>query len=155
MLEQENEESDGENSHQLSPSEGSIDADNCLSSEHVESRGVSREGSATEAEVSQMDEEILTCPADQNLATNAVADMTPSTPIISAQASATQHSELNATPLEPAIMAEYANKNITRVDGKGLWRSWKRNFNSQVSCCFASCVIIIVCRCSQIITRSI
>ena len=22
--------------------------------------------------------------------------------------------------------------NITRVDGKGLWRSWKRNFNSQV-----------------------
>jgi len=31
----------------------------------------------------------------------------------------------------PAAVNVGNSRNITRVDGKGLWRSWKRNFNSQ------------------------
>lgn len=37
---------------------------------------------------------------------------------------------INAIPVD--------RNRITRVDGKGLWRSWKRNFNSQVSLLFLS-----------------
>ena len=40
--------------------------------------------------------------------------------------------EYNNNHAASAVM-NGSSRNITRVDGKGLWRSWKRNFNSQVS----------------------
>jgi hypothetical protein len=48
---------------------------------------------------------------------------------------ALQHEENTAAVTATPVTMNTSNRHITRVDGKGLWRSWKRNFNSQVSCC--------------------
>jgi type II secretory pathway pseudopilin PulG len=75
----------------------------------------------------------------------AIQQVSPSAVVVTPSKNVNHHTE---TTLPSAMATQSISTNndviavdrnrITRVDGKGLWRSWKRNFNSQVSLLFLS-----------------